>query len=405
MRSVADEADVERLAAFNGEVHGAGVADMTRELIVNHPDTRSEHWLYVEDPRTQEIVSSLCLIPWTLHYDEVSLQAGEMGIVGTRKDHRHRGLVRVQAARHAELLRTGGYHLSHIQGIPYFYRQFGYEYALPLEGGWRVELDTIEEAAEAASHAFRRAVCDDILVLSRLHERATTDLAVHSARSEAVWRYLLGPSMQTEMATETWLVLDAQRQPVAYLRIPREGFGEGLIVNEASPLDALASTAVLRQLKQWSVERQKPYIRLCLPEDSALVEAAQYLGGHSLGYYAWQIKLVDVPRFLLRIGPVLERRIAGSPFAGMSGQVVLNLYCEAFALVFDGGRLGDVRSLGFSEQGGVRIPPLLLAPLVLGYRSREELAQARPDVSVSAGWQQLVDVLFPKQPSFLDTVY
>jgi predicted acetyltransferase len=406
IRSVADEADVERLAAFNGTVHGAGVAGMTRELILNHPDTRPEHWLYVEDHKTEEIVSSLCLIPWTLHYSEVSLQAGEMGIVGTREDYRHRGLVRAQVARHAELLQAGGYHLSHIQGIPYFYRQFGYEYALPLEGGWRVELDTIEAATEEESSTFRLAGNDDIPVLSRLYEQATAHLTVHSARSESVWRYLLGPSMHTEMATETWLVLDGQQQPMAYLRIPYEGFGEGLIVNEASPLDARAAGSVLGQLKRWSVERDKPYIRLCLPENSPLVAAARYhCGGHSLGYYAWQIKLVDVPRFLLRIAPVLERRIAESPLDGISEQVVLNLYREAFALLFHEGRLDDVRPLGFSEQGGIRIAPLLLASLVLGYRSREELAQAHLDVSVSGRWRQLVDVLFPKQTSFLYTAY
>lgn len=405
MRSVAGEADVERLAAFNGTIHGAGVSGMTRELILNHPDTRPEHWLYVEEPSEHEIVSSLCLIPWNMHYGEVSLLAGEMGIVGTHEDYRHRGLVRAQAARHAELLQEGGYHLSHIQGIPYFYRQFGYEYALPLEGGWRVELDTIEAATNQESYAFRLAGNDDIPILNQLYERATVHLTVHSARSEGVWRYLLGPSMQTEMATETWLVLDSQQQPIAYLRIPHEGFGEGLIVNEASPLDAHAAGSVLPQLKRWSVERGKPYIRLCLPENSSLVKAARYSGGHTLGYYAWQIRLVDVPRLLLRIAPVLDRRIAGSPFAGIDEPVVLNLYCEAFEMQFHEGKLDDVRPLGFSERGGIRIPPLLLAPLVLGHRSREELAQAYPDVSASGRWQHLVDVLFPKRTSFLYTAY
>jgi hypothetical protein len=406
LRSLSRAEDVERLAAFNGTIHGTGVADMTRELVLHHPDTRPEHWLYVEDSRKSEIVSSLCLIPWTLHYDTVSLQAGEMGIVGTREDHRHQGLVRAQAARHTALLRTGGYHLSHIQGIPYFYRQFGYEYALPLEGGWRLELDMIRDTAGSpAEYTYRLADASDIASLRLLYGRATGGLGICTARSEGVWRYLLGPSMQTEMMAETWLVLDAQEQRVAYLRIPRAGFGEGLIVNEASQLSAPTSAAVLRQLKTWSVDRGKPYIRLCLPENSTLVEAARYLGAHSLGYYAWQIKLVDIRQLMLRIGPVLERRIAESPFAGLTESVCLNLYREAYALHFREGRLESVESLGFSEQGGIRIPPLLLAPLVLGYRSREDLAQAHRDVSVSPQWQPLVDVLFPRLGSFLYTVY
>jgi hypothetical protein len=83
----------------------------------------------------------------------------------------------------------------------------------------------------------------------------------------------------------------------------------------------------------------------------------------------------------------------------------LNLYREAFELHFQGGRLNAVEPLGFSDRGGVRVPPLLAAPLLLGWRSREELAHIRPDLSVSREWQHLVDILFPKVDSFIYTVY
>ena len=152
-------------------------------------------------------------------------------------------------------------------------------------------------------------------------------------------------------------------------------------------------------------ERDKPYIRLCLPRDCALVQAARCRGAHDQGHYAWQIKIVDVCRLLRTLAPVLDRRIANSPFAGLTRDVCLNLYREAFELRFREGRLSEVVPLGFSDQGGTRIPPLLLAPLVLGYRSREELAQARHDFSVWGEWQPLIDVLFPKMASFLYTVY
>ena len=66
----------------------------------------------------------------------------------------------------------------------------------------------------------------------------------------------------------------------------------------------------------------------------------------------------------------------------------------------------EVESLGFSDRGGcIRLPPLLLAPLLLGYRSYQELAQAHHDVSVGGELQYLVDVLFPKVSSFIYTIY
>jgi GNAT superfamily N-acetyltransferase len=409
LKSLAGTEDVERLAGFQGQVHGPGVADMTRELILNHPHTRSEYWLYVEDERTGEVVSSLCLIPWKIRYEDITLKAGEMGIVATLEAYRHRGLVRAQAARHAELLRENGFDLSHIQGIPYFYRQFGYEYAMPLIGGWHVELRQIPDAPDAAPgkvrpYAFRQATLDDLPLLMQFYDQAATDLAIHTVRDEAEWRYLFGPSMRTEMVAETWLVSQG-RAPIGYLRIPHHGFGEGLVVNECSRLAVDAALAALRHLKSLSVDRSKPYIRLCLPQDSTLVQAARYRGAHDQGYYAWQIKLVDVGQLLRRLAPALERRIAASPFAGLTRDVCLNLYHEAFEMRFRAGKLSKVVPLGFSDRGGIRVPPLLLAPLVLGYRSREELAQAHHDFSVWGEWQHLVDVMFPKMPSFLYTIY
>ncbi len=406
LRSLADGQDVERLASFSGTIHGEGVAGMTRELILHHPHTRPEHWLYVEEQATGQIVSSLCLIPWKMRYEEVELTAGEMGIVATSETYRHRGLVRAQVARHAELLCEGDFDLSHIQGIPYFYRQFGYEYAMPLEGGWRVELHTIPGPREdATAYTFRNVTQDDLPVLLRLYDEAAADLAVHVRRDEAEWRYLLGPSLRTEMIADTWLVLDDRSTVAAYFRVPHHGFGEGLIVNEASRMGADLASAVLRHLKVLGEERAKPYIRLCLPGNAALVQTARYHGAHDMGHYAWQIKLVDVARLLTKIAPVLERRLAASPLAGLTRTICLSLYREGFELAFQGGRLVSVQATAYPDRADMRIPPLLLAPLLLGYRSREELADAHHDLSVHGEIQYLVDVLFPKMTSFLYTVY
>jgi hypothetical protein len=408
LKSVVDERDVERVAEFNGLIHGSGVADIARELILNHPDTRPEHWLYVEDEGTGQVVSSLCLIPWTWRYEDVELKAGEVGLVGTLEAYRHRGLVRAQFARHAELLREGGYDLSHIQGIAYFYRQFGYQYALPLEGGWRVEphlFPQAEKDSSAAPYTFRQATLDDLPTLMRLYNEAAADLSITTLRDEGTWRYLLGPSTRTDMTAETWLILDAGGQAAGYLRLPEHGFGEGLNVGEVSRLSADAALALLQQLKAWAVERGKPYIRLNIPAKGTLVQAARHMGAHDTGTYAWQIHLPDVGRLLLKLGPILERRLAAGPYAGLTQTLCFNLYHEAFDLRFEGGKLAGVEPLGFCERGDIRVPPFLAAPLLLGWRSREELAHIHPDLSAGSDCRYLADILFPKVDSFIYTVY
>ncbi len=406
LKSVCDHNDVERIAALNRQVFGPHEAEFGSALILHHPATRPEHWLYIEDETSKQVVSSLVLIPWDWRYEDVSLKSGEVGIVATLESYRNKGLVRSLMARHRELLREGEFDLSHIQGIPYFYRQFGYEYAMPLDVHWNLELHAMpDKPADSLLYSFRLATAQDIPLLMRFYDEATKSLSISTLRDERIWHYLFEHSPSTVLAAETWLVLDAAQQPVGYFRIPFQGFGEGLIVNETSRLSSELATALLVHLKGVTQERGKPYIRLDLPDSNDLVRVAASFNAHNDGHYAWQMHLVDVGRLLRKLTPVLERRIAASVFAGLTRTLCLNLYREAFELCFEKGKLRTVKPIGFSDTWGIKIPPLLLAPLLLGYRSREELRDMYPDVSISGEFQHLVDVLFPKLESFISTTY
>jgi hypothetical protein len=154
VRAATGPEDVERVAALSGAIHGPGVAELTRALFLRHPNVELADLFFVEHVPSQQIVSTLCLIPWVLCIEGVGVRAGEMGIVGTLEPYRKRGLVRAQVKRFNRRLNERGCLVSHIQGIPYFYRQFGYEYALPLEGGLRLEMCDIP-AEEAQTYRRR----------------------------------------------------------------------------------------------------------------------------------------------------------------------------------------------------------------------------------------------------------
>jgi len=405
LRTAADERDVERVAAFNGTIHGPGVASMTRNLFVHHPHTRGGDLIFVEDGRSGQVVSSLCLIPWTWRYEGVDIPAGEMGIVGTLEGYRHRGLIRAQVDVFKRRLRERGCLLSQIQGIPYFYRQFGYEYALPLEGGLRLELRDVPTPPDEPP-ASRLAAPDDIPALMRLYDEAACDLAIHAVRDQATWRYLLAHTGGTEMERDTWIVQGADGQIAGYMCVPKHHFGKELVVSEVSRLGFDAALAALDHLKTLALERDKPGIRLNLPANCALMQLARSLGAHDLGTYAWQIHVPDFAPLLRALAPVFERRIEQSPFAGLTRDVRLSLYREALVLRFVEGKLTEVTNGGTTgDEAILHLPPLQFIPLVLGYRTVAELRAAYPDVSVAATWRLLVEALFPKVPSFIYTIY
>jgi predicted acetyltransferase len=409
LKSISTEEEIERLADFNIYIHEEDVlAGMTRALIRHHPSTHSNEWLFVEDPKNGKIVSALCLIPWTLRYDSVTLKSAEMGIVGTLPEYRHQGLVRSLNEHFEELLDSDKYHLSHIQGIPYYYRQFGYEYALPLIGGWDLEFHDSPSNLPPMTEefTFQKARVDDIHVLEQLHNNTMNKLDISAVRDVDIWNYLLTQADNLSELQETWLVQDKNNDTIGYVRIAQQGFAQGLIVDEASYLSYDAAIAVLYWLKKMGQEKHKPNIRLSMSDTSSLMTIAKAWGAKYRKRYAWQVKVPNPARLLQQIVPVLEQRIKNSPFENLTRSLIINLYREGYELVFENGQIITVNTLGFCEDAyEVRIPPNQFTQLVLGYRSCEELRDIYPDVSITGQAQPLIDVLFPKMESFLYILY
>ncbi len=154
---------------------GDAIAEWTLELFeIPPPGFRAEDdILVVEDTASGRLVSSLCLIPQTWSYAGVPTSVGQPELVGTHPDYRRRGLVRAQFevihARSAEL----GQQWQIIGGIPWYYRQFGYSYALDLPPFpiWRWGKSQPEPPA---GYSLRPAVAADIPFVAALDEAAAT---------------------------------------------------------------------------------------------------------------------------------------------------------------------------------------------------------------------------------------
>lgn len=407
LKTAASAEDVERVAVFDTKVFGeAGVGEFCRRLFLYHPNTQISDLIFVEDEKMGEVVSSICLIPMDWSYENVTLKVAEMGIVGTLEPYRRRGLIRAQADYFKELLAKREFDLSCIEGIPYFYRQFGYEYAMPLEGGYSIEMHQIPDPGQNEPPQFscRPQTAADLPFLKRLYDEAAQELAIHALRNDSIWQYLWMHAPATATGYEGWVIEDKNGKIAGYFQIQSHPFGESLTVREVSRLSYDESLAVLRHLKKLAIERKKPNIRLSLPPNCVLVKTAKYHQASDLGTYAWQIHIPDMARFLRTIAPVLERRLAESPFAGLTEEVGLNFYQETVALRFAQGRIEEIESLG-SVGGRIRIPPRAAVLLVLGYRDCEELRKSWPDMGMPPKEAYLMDVLFPRMTSHLYVIF
>jgi hypothetical protein len=409
IKTADDQADVERVMALDCVVFDDKVGALCQQLFLNHPDIPISNLIFVEDESKGEIVSTLCLIPWKWKYDETTLNIGEMGIVGTAEAYRNRGLIRSQVDYFKTLLNDGEFDISIIQGIPYFYRQFGYEYSIPLEMNCYMELHQIPDLKENENPKFtcRLATSDDLPLMQKLYDETSNDFGIYTLKNEGIWRYLSENSPKTCTACDMWVVEDANKQMVGYFFTAKHPFGNSLSVAEVSKLSYDASLDVLRQLKKLAVEGNKPNIRLNLPKNCEFVKVAKYHGAYERDNYAWQIYIPDMVRFFSKIAPTLEKRLSSSPFAGLTEDVRIGFYTEKIVIHFDNGQVKGVERLDSSVGGweSIRIPPKSAVPLFLGYRDREESSAFWKDMGASPKYSYLLDVLFPKMDSHIYSIY
>jgi predicted N-acetyltransferase YhbS len=386
LRTAASVEDVERVAAFNAQIHGAGVGPMTRALFLHHPATRGRDLVFVED-KDGTVVSSLCVIPWTWSVAGVALPAGELGIVGTLPSHRRQGLIRTQVEYFRTRLAERGCLLSHLQGIPYYYRQFGYTYALPLNANVRLELrDVPAEPAPAVD--IRQASAADIPALAQLYAEAARDLDIHAVRDRAIWEYLFAHVRQRHGGR----VLACRRtgRPPARLLVPtdpcRRRRAEG---RRSLALGHDTALAVLQWLKARAL-RRPPRAAPQFTRGSTLVRLARALGAHDRGAYAWQIHLPDVAALLRASDPRSSASCADSPFAGSSAYGRSGCTTETIVLRFaPGGSRRWARRAG--ARGADPLPARGFVRLLLDDATLEALHVQYPDAHASqahARWRR-----------------
>ncbi|HET7771904.1 MAG TPA: GNAT family N-acetyltransferase, partial [Chloroflexota bacterium] len=341
-------ADAPRIGDVVAEVFGSQEkpAEADRRSVLEsfrpgYPHGGPGDWALVEHLPTGQIVSATALMRQTWTYGGIPFGVGRPEQVVTRKPYRDRGLTRaIFELLHARSAARGDL-AQVIDGIPYFYRLFGYEYALESFGGVRLywsAIDTDKVAERDEPYRLRDATLDDVPLLTRLHAQEQSDSLVSVQVDETYWRWVLDPETGQDHTTEHgWrphVIVAAQTQTPAGCIVLRDGYHwsdasalavASLAVESGAPLrDVLPSIqrALKRRLPTFPASMAgTPPMRLLIllgrehpvytALDSDLVVPARRP-------YAWYVRVPNLPAFLTAIAPTLERRLAGSIFAGQT---------------------------------------------------------------------------------------
>jgi hypothetical protein len=426
--------DAEAMAAFIGStLRGQDAAAPSRAMTAwerdliqgRHPSFRAGDATVVVDSRTGAIVSCLHLLSQTWAYGGVPIAVGQPELIGTLPERRGGGLVRAQFEVVHDWSVRRGHQMLAIAGIPWYYRQFGYELAIPRGGGPRVRFDSLAPLPPSPPGWTARVATEaDVPFLVGLSATAAARSLVTVPRDAALWRYELTGKSPDSAARRGIRILERRGERVGYVVHTLELWSSGAVVVtgfEVSPgvswreawvpalHDLLAAGQRLagegrdcRSVTFWFLGEEHPLYRV-------------YPFQERDEGYAWYARVPDVAAFLRTVAPALERRLAGSACAGHSGVLTLGFYRDGVRLTLEAGKVAgverwrpDVTVVGLefgTPSSDVRrplamFPDLTFLQLLFGLHSLRELEVAFADCVVrTPEARALLDALFPKSPS------
>jgi predicted N-acetyltransferase YhbS len=403
IRTLRTEDEIAQYCQIQAEAFSPSTGTSTENLIRHHPETCRADFIFVEDQKNNRMASTLCLIPWQCQFEGISLSVAMLEMVATRPEYRRLGLVRQQMAYYHRWVDRRGFELCIIEGIPNYYRQYDYTYAVDHRCYDRLPRTKVSSTDTGSPNiVIEPGTINDIPDLIAGYQKAMMEIEFHAARNADYWEYLLQKA----------------QYPVQVLKDSDSGAFLGYFVPVAVGEDALRvidyylqDQPSARAVLQWLAGQGKVALQLGWPEDSPLVAAGRQMESEKTPGYQWLFRVPDFSALLMKLAAVFEKRLATSGLGALTRSVRINLFRCTYQMEFVDGGLEKVQNLGFVDSsigcdgGDLCIPRDAFVRLLLGYRRLESLYDAWPDIVLKPESLALINTLFPRIQSHLRLPY
>jgi predicted acetyltransferase len=395
--------DIEQNLELMRKVFGqnSGVDNLVKKLINNHPTMTLKDFFVIK--HHSKIVASLNLTPVKWSIGGVLLKVAELGCVATLTEYRNLGLQRRLVNEFHRQAEEQEYDLCAIEGIPYFYRQFGYEYAIPLNEETRIRLDQIPDYESSLD--IRPFTEEDIPKAMQLLTQSQRKFYIHTVRDEQIWKMQQQTGLTSESKFDSFAA-EKEGNMLAYLRISHKSEDKELVLREIADTDYYTGKAILKFLKDTGKQRGFEMLTANISYLDPLSEQLVALGAiQRIPPYAWQIRIIDYVKIFQKMKTLFEKRLAASPYCHLTEKLNFNFRRYTVQVSVEDGAIIDIQRLESSEDRIIGLNPLVFTQLLLGHRSRNELEMIYPDFGIRQSHKHLIDVLFPKLPSHIHSAY
>ncbi|MHA1881485.1 MAG: hypothetical protein ACTSUO_00365 [Candidatus Thorarchaeota archaeon] len=406
--------ELDEFLAFNATMHEPEDAEFLKRLIENLPNFSREMNFYIRDIDKGIIVASMNSIPSIWEYDGIPLSNLELGFVGTLPDYRRKGFQQIIHSYFDNVLLKGKYDISTIQGIPYFYRDnFGYDFILPLHQKVTIRVDQIPTSSDkgplSSDIVIRPAEESDREQIIKLYNELKERLLVAAQRSDALWDVQERLRFDNRWIWDT-MVLERNGKIDGYFRMIVRGkpsdvsYNVGLEIIESSIRSYDSVMTTLTYLRIQALNKELSLVVVPNTSASNLCRVTLNMGGVATPGWKHMVRIPDITHFLNKIRPVLEHRLHGTMFEGLTLELALNTYRNCYLLNFVDGILDPITDIGMQETDArqeIRMPPEDFVRLLLGAYTLEQLNETNIDFIVRGSRKALLESLFPKKESYI----
>jgi predicted N-acetyltransferase YhbS len=331
------------------------------------------------------------------------LPAGQIDFVASLSGYGGRGLVRDLMTM--ALARSGarGDVVQIMIGIPYFYRQFGFCYVIPLPDAYHLRAGA--DLAVPAGVEVRPAGPHDLPGIRHLQDAVQAGYDVAMSHNDETWRWLSGDEPAAfHVAVDGSGIRGFARHTIDAGDAGGSGPCDITVAEVAAagvgPVRALLADARSRARGGTVRVKDRPGAAV-----SAVLPAVGWRDEEDDRYMvrvARPVALLDMLR------PTLSARLAASHFAAESGELLVSFYRHSAVLTYADGTVTAVTAApgqqGPVAAGGVGVPPDVVADLVFGPHGAARLERRHADCNLGPH-RAFADVLFPAVSADVLTFY
>jgi len=393
--------DKNRLVEFNKLVHKGNIEYHLTNLLFNNPFNSIENFAYLEIDG--KIAAMVGFLKYKQQFGEMQVSVGEFTYVGTHPEHRKKGLIKILMNYWFDYAKVKNIELCFLYGIPDFYQQFDFEYAVPtyfynyvtiekqmlkdIKGEYKIE------KLSSCSEKYAKEI-------KEIYDKSSKENFCSRVRSLEYFKYRL---KSTNKGEHRWYVVLEQEEVKGYIWLSLSQ--NEIKIREANIKDDKAgeSLSELLFLLTEKIEDVKT-LGLRSPLNNSFAKYLYKKGGKFActnelypENWAGMFKIIDLKAIMMKLVQNFEKRLYNSKFYEYTGDFIINAEIAKVAFNIEKGKVTVTDN--FINGVEVNIPIKILTSIFTGYKDIEYYEKQLNFKSEDI--KEILKVLFPLENPYI----